>query len=178
LPGFADCFGRWSFDGQEQTPLPNDENRPRGVFPLVISAGRFGYRLPEEYFEPQESHVTAYRILIEQHEVLADGVAEQLAASIRESGMGQFLAFDDEATFERLQKRDRILGTLWLGEVRLFTRSREGIAYAGFSFGTNVWDSEHGVGAVAWGNHFIGVGADDFSIEETFAAYQGMMVNR
>jgi hypothetical protein len=172
LPSLADCYGRWNEDGQEEERHSSGDDTRRGVFPLRICAGLFGRDLAEESVEPFESHIAAYRILTEQHEALANNLAEQLAVYVDNCGMGQFLMFDDEECFERLQKRDRILGTLSSIDVCLFTRSREGIAYAGFSFSTDVWDPEHGLGAVAWGTQFLGIGSADASHEELFALWQ------
>lgn len=170
LPAFAECYERWCDDASEFHRDRRSDAHRRGEFPMFISTGlgpsRFWKNEAEEDIEPSAPHVAAFRLMTQRHDVLADNLAEEFAAFVRDRGMDWFMG--DEEHFERLLQRDMILGTLELQSVTLWSRSRGGLAYAGLAFHSEIWEPEHGIGAVALGDRIIRIGNVEDSWQREF----------
>jgi hypothetical protein len=151
MPSYAECYEKWRSDGTAFHRDRRDEAHKLGEFPFVVYAGspRVGFGNADEIDEvlqPTPAQCEAYLALTERHAVLADSLKRELASYVRERGLDWFLG--SEAEFERLLQPEMILGTLELQSIAITYHVRDGAALVGLTFHSEIWEGEHGLGAV------------------------------
>jgi hypothetical protein len=161
LPSFAECYERWCSNG---TPFFRDRRSDahrEGRFSLGILSGipRVGFghsKEIDEFLEPTAPQCAAYRALVQGHERLAESLKDQLHQMACERGASFFFLNDNE--FEFLLRPENILGTLDLEGVSITYHTQDQRAMVGMTFHSEIWECEHGVGAVVLGDQVIHLG--------------------
>lgn len=162
LPSFVECYEKWCVDGTEFFRDRRTENHRQGRFDLTVLASGPGIdfgrgKEMDELREPSAPQCAAYAALAEDHAALADSLKEELEKYVRDRNRDWCGLADEE--FELLLRPERILGTLELEGVCITYHFRSGFALVGLTFHSEIWDCEHGLGAVVHRNKVIRLGA-------------------
>lgn len=161
LPAFAECYEKWCSDGTEFFRDRRTDAHRRGEFALGILSGspRVGIghaKEIDEYLEPTAPQCAAYKIMVQQHEHLAQSLKDHLTQQARHRGADFYFLDDEELDF--LLHPDHILGTLDLESVCITYHVRDQLALVGMTFHSEIWECEHGMGAVILGDRVIQLG--------------------
>jgi hypothetical protein len=162
LPTFAECYDKWNSDGTEFFRDRRSNEHRRGEFAFLVCSGSprvgFGHgKEIDEIREPSVEQCVAYTALVEQQACLANNLTGELVKQVRSRGSDWYLLNKDE--FERLLRPDYILGTLELQSICITYHSRDGAALVGLTFHSEIWESEHGLGAVVLRDQVVLLGA-------------------
>lgn len=162
LPSFAECYEKWSSDGTEFPFDRRSEEHRRGVFDLTVLsgvpfAGFGGRRKDAKPVAPSAPQCAAFSVLVDRHAVLVKNLQAALNAYVRGRDRGWSMLEDDE--FERLLQPEMILGTLSLESVCITYHTRGASSLVGLYFHSEIWDDEHGIGAVVHEDRVLHLGA-------------------
>jgi hypothetical protein len=161
LPAFIECYEKWKSDATEFFRDRRSDAHRRGEFGFSVLAGspRVGFgpgKDVDEYLQPSAAQCAAYSMLTQHSDRLAESLKAELALYVRECGLDFYLLESHE--FEFLLRPENILGTLELQGLTITYHTRDNLALVGMVFHSEIWEGEHGVGAMVLGDQVIHLG--------------------
>ena len=158
LPAWAGFQARLGSYGAESSTIGSDGS----AYLNVIT--------PEDkQVSPSSQQAAAYQHLIEQQEAIRDAILQIIFTNYHQ--WQEEYSYKDEDIEEfmpNIERIDQLKPLMGLSTARIFSISKNDLAYVGFEFGCT-WDDEHGLGVMTHGNRVVEVGGADTAILEWIA---------
>lgn len=123
----------------------------------------------DEQSLPSAEQIAAYRYLLKAKESIKNAILEAIFSAYPK--WRKLYGCDEQESAERMpeiEHPEQLEELISLNTVRIFSASKNGVAYVGFQFNC-LWDTEHGLGAMTHNGRVVELGGADTAILEWIA---------